>query len=256
MKEQRNSVAVYIASLVGYTFLMISMFPSMKKMDIDALISSYPEDFAKFFGDSGMASFGTIEGFLSMEFFSLFFILITSFYIGSAAGSAIAGQIEKRTMDFNLSQPISRTKLVLAEAITALFYSSLITVFVSSFTYLFCILFDVAISAKGIANFTVIATLLIWALYGIGLFLSSILKSKIGVMLLTVAFTLGSYVFLSLTRLVEKLQNLDMYSIFYLYDPEKLLRNTGFEYYQIYVLLGVFALGLAGSLIVFNRKDV
>ncbi len=256
LKEQRNSVLIYILSLMGYAVLMISMFPTLQKMDLQALIANYPEEIARFFGDSGMLSYGTIEGFLSMEFLSLFFILIISFYIGSSAGSAIAGQIEKKTMDFNLSQPISRTKMVLSEAVTATFYSALITILISSVILLLCKILDIAISTQGLGAFTLVATLFIWAIYGIGIFFSSFLKSKISVTLLTVGFTMGSYIFLSLTRIIDKLKDLDILSIFYLYNPEKILKTGSVQVYHLEILFGIFLVGLIGSIVIFNAKDI
>ncbi len=254
--EQRNSVLIYLASLFGYTLLMVSMFPTLKKMDIESLIQNYPKEIADFFSQSGMSSYSKIEGFLSMEFLSFFFILVIAFYIGSAAGSAIAGQIEKKTMDFNLSQPVSRTKIVLANAIVALLYSALIVNFTSFAIWFCCQAYNIEISTKGIAAFALFATVFIWSIYGIGVFFSSILRSKIGVSLLTVGITLASFIILSLTRIVDKLKDLENISIFKLYDPEKLLANGQINLQHILILLSIMILGLAGSLIIFNKKDV
>jgi len=256
LKEQRNSVIIYLLSLSGYALLMISMFPQMKKMDIDALIRSYPEEIAKFFGDSGMATYSTIEGFISMEFLSFFFMLILTFYIGSVAGTAIAGQIEKRTIDFNLSQPISRTKIILAETTTAVFYIALIVAATSLSILLFTKIFNIDLSFTGLMAFTFMAALFAFAHYGIALFFSSILRSKSTVMLLTVGISLGSYIFLSLTRLIEKLKDYADLSIYTLYDPEKLLKHGVINWHQVEILLAIFIVGLILSTIIFNKKDV
>lgn len=256
LKEQKNSVFIYAGSLVGYALMMISMFPSLKKMDIEALMKSYPPEIAKFFGDSGMASYNTIEGFLAMEFLSFFFMLILTFYIGSAAGSAIAGQIEKRTADFNLSQPISRTKIVLSEAIVALFYIALIIAVTSLSILIFCKLFDIEISTKGIGLFALLATLFGWAHYGIAIFLSSLLRSKIGVMLLTVGISMGSYIFLSLTRLVDKIKDFDNISIYKLYNPEAVLKNAVIDSNHLLILGAIALLGIILSIVFFNKKDI
>jgi len=255
-KEQRNSLLVYIGSLIGYTLLMMSMFPSLKNAGMEELIKSYPEQLGKFFGESGMSTFSTIEGFLSMEFLSLFFVLIIAFYLGSAAGSAIAGQIEKRTMDFNLSQPISRTKMLLSEAYVALFNLLISTLAVALSIYLFARIFDITIKIDGLSAFSITATLFLWALYGIALTFSALMRSRIGVMLLIVGFTLGSYVFLSLTRLVDKLKDLDNLSIFTLYNPEKLLGSGEIEPTHLAILGSITIVGIITAMIIFNKKDV
>lgn len=255
-KEQRNSILIYCGSLIGYSLLMISMFPTLKKMDIEALMRSYPEDIAKFFGESGMASYNRIEGFLSMEFLSFFLILIVTFYIGSAAGSAIAGQIEKRTADFNLSQPISRTKIVLAESIVALTNITVVIAIVALSVLAFCRLYNIDISTKGVSLFAVIAILFGWAHFGIGIFLSSFLRSKLNVTLLTVGFSVGSYVFLSLTRLIDKLKDYDNLSIYKLYNPETILKNASINQDHALILGGITLIGITLAIIIFNKKDV
>jgi len=256
LREQFRGVSIYIISLVAYSLLMVSIFPSIQKMDIQALMSSYPENIAKFFGSSGMLSFNTIEGYMSMEFLSFFFILIIVFYVGSVAGSAIAGRVEKRIMDFDLSQPISRTKYILAESIVAIKYSTLIVVLTSFSLYIFGQIFDAHFQAKGLIAFSVIATLFLWALYGIAILLSSFLKTKSSVMLITFAFTLGSYIFLSLTRIVDKIQHLDKISIFYLYNSEALLRAGDINWNQAGILFLILVIGLTGAILIFNKKDI
>jgi len=256
IKEQRNSVLIYIGSLIGYALLMIGMFPEMKKMDLEALMESYPPEIAKFFGESGMASYSTIEGFLSMEYLSFFFILILTFYIGSAAGSAIAGQIEKRTADFNLSQPITRTKILLSEATVALAYIALTTIATSVSIIVLCQLFNIEISVKGVSSFAILATLFGWAHYGIAIFLSSVLRSKIGVMLLTVGFSLGSYVLLSLTRLVEKIKDFDSISIYKLYNPELAIRDANLNENHALILGSIALAGIILAIFSFNKKDI
>ncbi len=97
LKEQKNGIIYYALGLFGYTWLMVSMFPSMKAANMEQLTESMPEEFMKFFGGAeGFTAYSTIEGFLSMEYLSLFFVLIISFYFAASAGSAIAGQIEKK----------------------------------------------------------------------------------------------------------------------------------------------------------------
>lgn len=256
LREQYKSVLIYAGSLIGYALIMVSIFPMIKKMDLEALMKGYPPELAKFFGTSGIATYNTIEGYISMEFLAFFFVLILTFYIGSAAGSVIAGQIEKRTMDFNLSQPISRTKIVFAETAVGLKFSALIVILMSTSMLFFGKIFNSEFKVGGLIAFTLTAVFFMWVLYGIAIFLSSMLKSKISVMLGTVGITMTFYIFSSLTRIVDKLKDYDKFSIFYLYDPEKLLKTGVIHWPHILILLGILLAGLISSIIIFNRKDV
>jgi ABC-2 type transport system permease protein len=255
-KEQRLSLIYYFLGLFSYSWMIVGLFPTMKKMDLGNFYDQYPKEVLKFFGASGMDSMSRIEGFLSLEFLSLFFILIVAFYVASAAGSTIAGAIEKKTMDFQLTQPISRTKLLISEVILGLFNTFLVTLMTSLSIWLLCKAYNVIINADGLFAFTVIATVFLWSLYGIALFFSSFLKSKIVVVSATLSIMMAFYVFSSMTRLVEKLADYGKYSLFYLYDPQKNLESGTFNTIHALILLAIFAIGLISSLIIFNKKDI
>ncbi|OQA03073.1 MAG: hypothetical protein BWY68_00844 [bacterium ADurb.Bin400] len=116
--------------------------------------------------------------------------------------------------------------------------------------------FDVAFKPDGVLAFVVTATLFMWAFYGLAILISSLLRSKMSVMLITAGVLLGSYIFSSLSRIVEKLQGYDKYSLFYLYNPEELLRSGNIQLTHLVMLLIILGIGLAGAVTIFNKKDV
>lgn len=253
-KEQYKGILYYFLGLFLYTWMIVGLYPSISRVKADYL-QQMPTNLLKFFGGD-VASIMTATGFLSLEFLSLFFILIIAFYIGSAAGSTIAGQIEKKTMDFQLSQPVSRTKLVLSETILGLCNTFILTALTTIAIYLFAKLYNVPISNSGLIAFAVTAIAFLWSIYGIGLFFSSILRTKITVASATVSLTMAFYIFSSMTRMVDKLSKLDKCSLFYLYDPQKLLDTGKINLDHILILAAIFIVGLISSLIIFNKKDI
>jgi len=255
-KDQLLSLLYYFGGLFAYTWMMIALFPSMKTADLSTIYQQFPKEFLKFFGANGIETMGTIEGFLSLEFLSLFFILIIAFYIGSAAGSTIAGSIEKRTMDFQLSQPISRTKLVIAEILVGLFNTFLLVALTVLSMYLLGKGYHVSLNNHGLITFGFVATIFLWSFYGIAMLLSSILKSKISVAALTVGILMGLYVFNALTKIIDKLAKYDKFTLLNMYDPQKLLTNTAINWNQILVLVIILLVGTIGSLIIFNKKNI
>lgn len=255
LKKQFKSVIFYLTALVGFALLYISLFPTMKSIDLEAMMAQMPKEIAGFLGEGGAASYGKIEGFMSGEFFSFYFILLIGFYVATVAGSAIAGKIERRTMDFDLSQPVSRSKRLLSETLVAMFYSFAIVGTVCLAVKLLCMAFDISISGKGLIYMTIIGTFFAWALYGIAIFLSSILRSKIAVSSITVFITLASYIFYSLSLAVEKIKDFGKFSLYNYYDPQKILSKSEINLEQCLVFLAIFAIGTTMAMIVFNKKD-
>jgi hypothetical protein len=72
LKEQYRGVIYYALGLLAYTWLMIGLFPSMKSFDIDAYIEQMPKEFIEFFGGAEGMQYSKIEGFLSVEYLSIF----------------------------------------------------------------------------------------------------------------------------------------------------------------------------------------
>lgn len=256
LKDQFRGIVYYLIGLIAYAWLMIAVFPSMSRNNFDQILTNYPQEFLKFFGGENTSMFSTIEGFLSMEYLSLFFVLIIIFYVGSAAGSAMAGAIEKHQMDFNLSQPISRTKLLLGEAsVSVLYLITLVAITVVSMWGLGQA-YNVNLNAKGLLAFGIVVTIFLLALYGIAIFCSSFMKSKMAVTGTIAGVTIGLYMLYSLGNVVDKLDKFQKYSLFNLYNPQDLLTTGVINWHQVEILAAIFLAGLIGSLIIFNKRDI
>ena len=164
---------------------------------------------------------------------------------------------DSSTDDFDLYQPISRTKMLLSETTVTLFNTFLITSSAVYGIWLLCKAYNISISGKGIFVFALTATLLMWAIYGIAILISSLLRSKMSVVAITLAFVLGSFIFYSLSQIFDKLKNYDVLSIFYLYpNPQEILRNGQIFWDKIGILALVLIIGLISSLVIFNKKDI
>lgn len=256
LKRQLRSILFYLGALVGFAWMYIGLFPSMQKIDIQAMMSQMPKEFVGFLGEDGAAAYNTIEGFLSGEFYSFFFVLLIAFYVASTAGSAIAGGIEKRTLDFDLSQPVSRTKRLLAEGATTLFYSFSLIALTNFLVWILCQAYNIDINSRGLIYLSIVGILFGWATYGIAILLSSLLKSKLAVSGLAVFLILASYIFFSLSLAVEKIKEFGKYTLYNFYEPQKILGKAEISLEQCLVLGGIFLIGFLLALLVFNKKDI
>lgn len=256
LKEQKMSVLYYALGLFIYAWSLIALYPTLnQKMNFQDYLSAFPEEMMAFFGAEA-DTMGTIEGFLSFEYLAIFFILILAFYAASSAGSTIAGAIEKKIIDFNLSQPISRTKLLIAEAIVSTKYIIGLVVFNSLVIWATSKFYDVDISNKGLIALTILAVATMLSIYGIAILFSSFLKSKIIVVTTTVFLVLALYIFQSLTLIVDKLKDFDKVTIFYLYKPQEALTTGEVNLNHIAILISIYLIGTLSALIVFNKKDI
>lgn len=255
-KKQFLGAGYYFLGLFLYVWMITSMFPSMEKVDLSKLYGQFPKEFLNFFGAKDILSLSSYEGFISIEFLSLFFILIISFFVASSASNTIAARIENKSMDFSLSQPISRTKFMLSDTIVTLVYSALLVILTSVSMFFLGKSYNVELDIKGLVAFSTVAICLLWAIYGIAILFSSLLKNKITVASSTLSIVLAFYIFSAMTNIISKLKDYDKFSIFYPYDPQTLLQNGNINWHQASALLIIFVCCLGLSILTFNKKDI
>lgn len=255
-KNQSRSIIYYAVGLFLYLWMLIALFPSLKTVNLDQYLNTMPKEFLQFVSGGEAISYSHIEGFISMEFLSIMFVLVLVIYLGSAAGSTVAGAIEKRTMDFTLSQPISRSNLLISESLVALINIATLVAVTSIAIALWCLVYNVDINRSGLITFTVGTIPFLWSLYGIAILLSSFLKNKMQAAMATLLVTIAFYVFSSLGGIVNKIKDYEKFSLFHFYKPQSWLTNGIIDWWHIVVLLIIFSVCLIGSLIIFNRRDV
>lgn len=255
--EQRKGVIYYAIGLLAYIWSLIALYPTItSKISFEEYIKAFPEDLMKFFGSSSGGMISSIENFLTFEYLGVFFVLILSFFVASSAGSSIAGAIEQKTIDFDLSQPISRTKYLLSQTSVTTIYIIILTAFNSVAIYLTSRLHGVKLNPSGLLALFILALAIMLSIYGLAIVLSTLLKSKALVMTSTVFLVLAMNIFQSLTSIVDKLEKFQKSTIFYMYDPQNTLVEGTLNIKHLAVYMLVYLLGIIISLNIFNRKDL
>ncbi|WP_458185281.1 ABC transporter permease subunit [Haladaptatus sp. NG-WS-4] len=122
--SRRYKGAVVLSILLGaMAVLMVALFPSIESSgaDIDAYWDSLPPAMKAAFGASGGGfSLTTIEGFLAVEIYQFFWLLLLGIYVAYVAGGLIAGDVERDRLDILLATPISRSKVLIEKFVSLL----------------------------------------------------------------------------------------------------------------------------------------
>lgn len=254
--DQYKGAVYYTAGIILYLWLIISIFPSIQHFDYKTLVEGMPEYLRGFYTSGGLKDMSSIEGFLSGEILSFFLIFIISFYVAGSAASTIAGAIEKQLMDFNLSQPISRTRYFISDLLVTITFASLVTAITVFSIKPLCAAYGIDINGVGLLKLWLMADLMLLSVYGLALFFSSIFRSKSAVVSITVGLTFGMYMLTTLAAAVDKLSAFKPYSLYYYYKPYELMTGQSVEIKDVLVLLGIFVVGGLLGLYIFNKKDI
>jgi ABC-type transport system involved in multi-copper enzyme maturation permease subunit len=125
LKDKRNSLIAYLFGSVVFVEMYLSLFPTLKQQAdmLNKLLESYPKGLMSAFGFEGTAAFfSTVENFMSTEFFTLFWPILTITLMVSFANSMIVAEIEKGTIETVLAQPFSRLKIFFSRYLGGAFY--------------------------------------------------------------------------------------------------------------------------------------
>ncbi|WP_276300251.1 ABC transporter permease subunit [Halorussus lipolyticus] len=113
--ERRIRGALVLSALLAVmSLLFVALFPSIANSgaDLDAYMESLPPAMQTAFGATGAFSITTIEGFLAVELYQFFWLLLLGIYTAYLAGGLIAGDVERGRMDILLAAPVSRSRVV------------------------------------------------------------------------------------------------------------------------------------------------
>ncbi len=257
LKDRRTSLIIYFIATIALLLMFIGIFPSLQSQSVDfeSLLKAYPEGLKKAF-NVDIKSMTTIEGFLSMEHFSLIWPVMLTFLLVSFAGGSIAGEVEKGTIETLLSGPISRTKLFFAKYFTGLIVLILFT-FLSILGAIPLIeVYDISYNANNFYSMFILGLMFGWAVYSISMFFSSIFSDKGKVYALSGGLLVVMYVLNILSSFKENLANVKYASFFYYYNASEAMMFNRIDNYSYLVFIATGLVFTILALIFFTERDI
>ena len=232
--------------------LYFSIFPSMGD-DMDELVEAFPEAMLEFFGIDALH---TIEGFIAVELYAFFWVVLLGIYFAYVSAGMVAGDVESRKMDLTLSNPVSRES-VLAQKVAALWVPlAVLNVGVPVIVYVSALFIDESIDPIALAMVHVLSVPYLLVCAGIGLVLSVAFER-----VRTAQATALGLVFI--LWLVEGVSNMDPdYEwIGYLtpsryYDETAILVREEYAFVDAAILLAAFVVLLLIATGIFIQRDI
>lgn len=259
IKDRKWNIIIYSLVAILTVWMYVGMFPTFsdKAEQFNQMLEAYPESFMKAFGVEDTALiFSDIEHFLAMENYSMFWPIIVICLLVSWAGSAIAGEVEKGTIETLLSQPISRVKIFFAKYLSGL---TAIAIFIIISIY--CVIpltkiYDVSVQTNSYHYMAALALMFSLAIYSVCMFFSTIFNEKGRVYFFGAGMMVVMYFLQIITSLKESLANLKYATFFYYFDYNKALFEHQISDLSILVLLGTTVVFTTLAAIVFSKRDI
>lgn len=197
-----------------------------------------------------------IEGFLSVEFFS-WFLLLVGLYLSYISVKRVAGDFDEKRMDLLFSTPMSRSRYMVEKF-------SVLSILVLGLLFFASVLISLSLVSIGelqaMGMETVFTSLLSsWPMFlvviSVSLFFSVLLKSTRSAMGLSFLFVVLQWSFNSVGNMVESLSFLKNYSIANYWDYNAVLLDETVKMGDFGLLVVVSLIILGFSIWIFKRID-
>jgi ABC-2 type transport system permease protein len=198
----------------------------------------------------------TYVGFINLELYQIFWMVILGIIIGFITASIVSKEIEGKTIDILMSNPISRKQIVFEKFIGLI----PMTLIINFGTMLAVMGITVVIGEEldfGNLALTHIASIPYFlAILGIAMLISVIVNEKMKASIFFIAMLMSMYVIETMSKTVPAYESLGVVSITHYFVPYYTLKFGDFNVTFALVLIGVTIVCLILSMIYFERKDI
>ncbi len=257
LKRNRNNLMIWSAIVIGFTILVMSIFPYMKNMgeEMTIMMSKMPEGMSKAMGINEH-TFNSILGMYN-TYYGIYIIVLLSIYTASTGASIISKEEKNKTAEFLLTKPISRKTI---------FNTKLIVLFTLTFTAFFiqtitAIIFVMTLGGEQVkwSVFTTMHThglVLMLFFTSIGLLLSMLSKPKKNFMGITVGIVFGSYFLNTIAKAADTVNWIGYLSPFHYLNFSISDPNYSINFGEVGIMLLVSAFMLIVSYKIYKKKDI
>jgi ABC-2 type transport system permease protein len=254
---RRVSLVAYTLLSLGLVAVYVAVFPSIQAAtaEFQQVLKAYPKEFFEAFNIQSL-SFDTLEKYLAAEQYSLMWPLMGILLVLSRAGGSVAGEVERGTMGLLLALPVRRWQLVVAKyAAGWLALMIFATVSVLSVVPLAMVMGQQVDTGIAVRTW-IIATLFLWAVFGAGMWLSTIFNERSRVYMVMGGGLLVMYVLNVVANLQPDWEWLRYGSVFYYFNAQAILTGTQLDWLGVAVFSGIIVATLGLAVRHFSRRDI
>jgi len=254
VKNSWKGTLILLLLFIGLFVMIIAIYPNMKEF-LDMWAESLPEVALSTFGRSGF-ELSMVEGYLNMEFYQWGWVLTLGVYFVFISSSVISKEIENKTIDMLLSNPVSRARVVL-EKFLGLVPGVILVNVAMPIVVLGCLKYiNETIDVTYLFYTHFASVFYLCAVCALGLLFSVIFDETKRANVLAIGAISGMYIMEILSILSEKYSAIGKISIIHYYDPGEILVHKTIEASDVVILCIITAVLLAAAAIYFEKRDI
>ena len=253
MKDYQKTTIIVTLLFMVMAVMYAGMFPSFEESLVEMMDTGFAEGFNALPHADQMH---TYIGFLTIELYTMFWLLILAIMLGFIAASSISKEIEGKTIDLLMSNPVSRKQIVFEK------FVGLIPMFlVVNFATMLAILGITAAIGKSLnfGNLLMVHLISIpyfLAVFSIGILVSVIIDDKMRSSIIMISIIVGMFVINSLSLMAPDYEFMGIFSFFRYFDTFEVLKNGNVDVSGIFVYIVIITACLTAAMIYFEHKDI
>lgn len=252
LRDKARGTGLAMVLVLVFVVYMVAMFPEVQKMTgIDELMNS--PAFQALLGK--VPDFTSFDGFLTLELFTLSALVICG-YIAFMAASFLAGEIEMKTIDLLLAQPVSRVRLVVDRYAALVPIVVLIVAAILAGLYVGTAYMGIAASIGWLAYAVAFAGVFMLAFGGISLLISAVLSDGRTAAIVSLGLLIVMYFMETVGQSVDKLGVVRSLSLFHYAPYGDIMVYHDLSLGDLGVLIAVAAVSVALAVYAFRRRDI
>lgn len=259
LQVNKKKIFIYLLLIVAFNWMYVAMFPSISKdaEQMTELLAAYPQEMFKAFGIENVTTMlSSIEAFLAIENYSILWPILMIIYTISLGVSTVSGEIDDGTIDFLLSQPISRAKLFWAKYSTGFILTTIFTL-VSVYSVIpLTYLHNVSYTLPHYHTLFIYSELFALTVYSLTVFFSACFSSKGTTSSASAGVMVLMYVFNLIASLKESIQDLQYISLFYYYDYNGALIDNKLNLTFIGIFIALIVTTSSVGYLIFTKRDI
>jgi ABC-2 type transport system permease protein len=255
LHDQLRPVVLWSIGAALLVSFYMALYPSIGSMnEMQQMIEQMPPAFRALFAAEGL-DLSTPEGYLNIELFSFVGPLLVLAYTVSAGSGATAAEEERGTIDLLLSTPVTRRRVVLEKAAAL----GTLTLVLGGGMWLGVAL-GAAVGGVSVDLVRVAGALLSMLLMGAGfgaiaMLLGALTGRRTVSLAITAVLIIAGYMVNALGTIVDWLEPLRPVSPFFHFQGSDPL-TRGLQAGPSAVLLAIIAIGVAGAVLAFDRREL
>jgi ABC-2 type transport system permease protein len=254
IKQNLIVFLIIVAVLMVYLPIIITMYDPATQESLNEILKVMPQGLIAAMGFNEIG--GSLIDFIASYFYGFLILLLPMIYTIIACNRSIASHVDKGSMAYLLSTPNTRSKIARTQA---LFIIISTTIMIGITTLVGLLLSNTSFPGKlDVKSFLLLnlgSLLLYYALTGIGFFASCLFNDTKNSLMIGAGLPVAFLVIQMISDVGEKTSFLKYFTLFTLFDPDKIIVGEGFILqFIVLILIAIIMYGL--GFYVFRKRDL